>query len=50
MTLKSRPLPTMSSIYFHTNCMSSTKTDSVKVSSSGPRKERSMSLSNFFIT
>ena len=49
MTPNSSPLPTRSSIYFHTNCISRTKTAMAKVSSSGPRKDFSMRRSSFFI-
>ena len=49
MTENSRPLPTKSSTYFQTNCMRSTSTERVKVSTSGPMKDLSMSLSSLFI-
>ena len=49
ITLNSSPLPTRSSTYFHTNCISSTKTAMAKVSTNGPMNERSMRRSSFFI-
>ena len=48
ITPNSNPLPTKSSIYFHTNCISSTNTAMANVSNSGPRKDFSMSRSIFF--
>ena len=49
MTLNSNPLPTKSSIYFQTNCISSTNTAMANVSRSGPKKDFNISLSSFFI-
>ena len=49
ITPNSNPLPTKSSIYFHTICINSTNTAIVKVSSSGPRKDFNISRSILFI-
>src|SRR5207237_5883307 len=42
------PLPTMSSMYFHKNCMSRMKIETKKVRIKGPIKERMTKVVNFF--
>ena len=49
MVIKGSPLPTRSSIYFHKVCIISTKNAIKKVTINGPKKDLSISLSNFFI-
>ena len=44
----SKPLPTKSSMYFHKNCMISTNKAIKKVSTNGPKKERTNKISIFF--
>ena len=47
---KSNPLPTKSSIYNQKNCITKTKSEIKNVAKKGPMKERSISMSSFFIT
>jgi len=49
IVIKSSPLPTRSSMYFHKVCIINTKRAIKKVAIKGPKKDFSMSLSNFFI-
>lgn len=49
MVKKSNPLPTKSSIYFHSVCIINTKSAIKKVTINGPMKDLSISLSSFFI-
>jgi hypothetical protein len=49
IVIKSRPLPTKSSIYFHRVCIINTKKATKNVIMNGPINERTISLSNFFI-
>jgi len=46
---KSNPLPTRSSMYFHSVCIINTKNAIKKVAMKGPMKDFSISLSSFFI-
>src|SRR5690348_12870407 len=48
MIIVSSPLPTRSSMYFHRNCMSRTKSEMRKVTSIGPAKARSTRRVSFF--
>ena len=50
MVIKSSPLPTRSSMYFHKFCITNTKNAMKKVAMNGPMKALRISLSNFFIT
>ena len=49
MVIKSKPLPTRSSMYFHRLCIIKTKNAIKNVAINGPIKDLIMSLSSFFI-
>ena len=49
MVIKSSPLPTRSSMYFHNICIIKTKNAIKNVMMKGPIKDLKISLSNFFI-
>jgi len=49
MVIISRPLPTRSSIYFHSICIINTKNAMKNVTIKGPIKDLKISMSNFFI-
>jgi hypothetical protein len=49
MVVKSRPLPTRSSIYFQAVCISNIKRAMKNVTINGPIKDLRISLSSFFI-
>lgn len=50
MIIKSKPLPTKSSIYNQKNCITNTNNDIKKVAKKGPIKDLRINVSNFFIT
>jgi hypothetical protein len=48
MTFHSKPFPTISSMYFHTNCIKRTKSAIKKVTKKGDAKDLSINFENVF--